>query len=103
MGIKMDTEFSMERRDRVARYLEEHGEQKTKQIVTALLVPKSSLSSLLNHWERAGHFKRNGNVWSVTELGIAPPEVVPEVVLPMTLWWHFCEIWEPGDQVVPCQ
>jgi hypothetical protein len=101
MGMKLDTGFSLERRDRVARHLEAHGEQRARQIVTALKVPKSSLSSLLNHWERQGHFsRRDGNVWSVTKLGLAPPEVVPDVVLPMSKWWHFCDTWQPGDQVV---
>jgi hypothetical protein len=33
-------------------------------------------------------------------LGLAPPEVVPDEILPMSRWWHFCDTWQPGDQVV---
>jgi hypothetical protein len=99
--MKVDTPLLVERRDRIARYLLANGKQRGKTLAAELSIPKSVVSGLLKHWSEQGHFKQHkGKLWTVTRLGHAPPEVIPEVVLPMTLWWHFCETWQPGDQVV---
>ena len=99
--MKVDTPLLIERRDRIARYLLEHGRQRGITLAAELAIPKSVVSGLLKHWGRFGHFHRDrGRCWTVTGLGLAPPEVVADEILPMSKWWHFCETWEPGDQVV---
>lgn len=99
--MNVNTPLLIERRDRIARYLLEHGRQRGRTLAAKLSIPKSVVSGLLKHCAAKGHFKQHkGKLWTVTKLGLAPPEVVPEVVLPMTSWWHFCDTWQPGDQVV---
>ena len=99
--MKVDTPLQIERRDRIARYLLANGRQRGLTLAAELSIPESVVSGLLKHWSELGHFQRDhGRYWTVTGLGLAPPEVVPDVVPPMSRWWHFCETWEPGDQVV---
>ena len=99
--MKVDTPLLIERRDRIARYLLANGKTRGVALAAKLAIPESVVSSLLKHWSERGHFHRDrGRCWTVTGLGLAPPEVVPDVVPPMSRWWHFCETWEPGDQVV---
>ena len=99
--MKVDTPLLGERRDRIARYLLANGKTLGVALAAKLAIPESVVSGLLKHWSERGHFKRDhGRCWTVTGLGLAPPEVVPDEILPMTKWWHFCDTWQPGDQVV---
>jgi len=99
--MNVNTPLLLERRDRIARYLDKHGRQRGVKLAAELHIPESVVSGLLKLWERQGHFRRDlDRCWTVTGLGLVALEVVPDVVLPMTKWWHFCDTWQPGDQVV---
>ena len=99
--MKVATPLLIERRDRIARYLLANGKQRGLTLAAELSIPESVVSGLLKHWSERGHFQRdNGRCWTVTVTGLAPPEIVPDEILPMSRWWHFCDTWQPGDQVV---
>jgi hypothetical protein len=99
--MKVDTPLLIERRDRIARYLLANGKTRGVALAAKLAIPESVVSGLLKHWSERGHFQRdNGRCWTVTVTGLAPPEIVPDEILPMSRWWHFCDTWQPGDQVV---
>jgi hypothetical protein len=72
--MKVDTPLLVERRDRIARYLLANGKQRGLTLAAELSIPESVVSGLLKHWS--------------------------DVVPPMSRWWHFCDTWQPGDQVV---
>jgi hypothetical protein len=95
--MNVNTPLLLERRNRIARYLDKHGRQRGVKLAAELAIPESVVSGLLKRWERQGHFHRDlDRCWTVTGLGLVPPEVA----LPMDRWWHFCDTWQPGDQVV---
>tara|TARA_R110000822_G_scaffold55345_4_gene140737 strand:+ start:861 stop:1163 length:303 start_codon:yes stop_codon:yes gene_type:complete len=95
--MNVNTPLLLERRNTIANYLLEHGKHRAVWLAAKLEIPESVVSGLLKYWERQGHFHRElDRCWVVTGLGLVPTEVP----LPMDRWWHYCDAWQPGDQVV---